>query len=115
MSRHKRWARLIRFRQLDLDAEFHPFNRALLLAVKTVWSQRVYSRTSQFKIGDRVRVSNAVASEYAGSTGTVVAVEQRAAGVIQLSECDIEFADGVRRRFLGFHLTEAEHPFRHQA
>ena len=59
----------------------------------------------RLKIGDRVRVSQAVASEYAGANFLIVAIEERQAGVITLAECEIEFKDGVRRRFLGFQLT----------
>ncbi|PYS36148.1 MAG: hypothetical protein DMG14_25330 [Acidobacteria bacterium] len=57
------------------------------------------------KIGDRVRVSETLASEYAGANGVIVAIEERQAGVIHLSECEVEFRNGVRRHFLGFQLT----------
>jgi hypothetical protein len=63
------------------------------------------SPRARLTIGDRVRVTDAIASEYAGRTGIVVAVEERGVNSLHLSECEIEFADGVRRRFLGFHLT----------
>ena len=62
-------------------------------------------RTVRLKIGDRVRVSETLQSEYAGVTGVIVAIEQRQAGVPNLAECEVEFKDRVRRRFLGFQLT----------
>ena len=61
--------------------------------------------TVRLKIGDHVRVSETVASEYAGESGVIVAIEERKAGTITLSECEIEFRNGIRRRFLGFQLT----------
>jgi hypothetical protein len=57
------------------------------------------------QIGDQVRVSESVASEYAGRFGVVVAMEQRRAGVITMTECEVEFKDGVRRMFPIFQLT----------
>jgi len=62
-------------------------------------------RTVRLKIGNRVRVSETLQSEYAGVTGVIVAIEQRQAGVLNLAECEVEFKDQVRKRFLGFHLT----------
>ena len=41
--------------------------------------------TVRLKIGDHVRVSDTVASEYAGASGVIVAIEDRNAGMITLS------------------------------
>ena len=62
-------------------------------------------RTVRLKIGDRVRVSETLLTGYAGVTGVIVAIEQRQAGVLNLAECEVEFKDRVRERFLGFQLT----------
>jgi hypothetical protein len=59
-----------------------------------------------FKIGDHVCVSRSVSSDYAGSTGIVVAVEQREAGPTAAMEYVVEFNGVFRRNFLGFHLTD---------
>ena len=82
------------------------------------WTQLTYAGLAQFRkaresgvktvrlrIGDRVRVSETLVSEYARASGVIVAIEKREAGVITLAECEVEFNDGVRRRFLGFQLT----------
>lgn len=57
------------------------------------------------KIDDRVRVVETLASEYAGCSGVIVAVEERQPGVGRLAECEVEFKDGARRRFLAFQLS----------
>jgi hypothetical protein len=59
----------------------------------------------QLKIDDRVRVLETLASEYAGASGVIVAIEQRQAEVTAIAECEVEFKDGARRRFLAFQLT----------
>jgi hypothetical protein len=58
----------------------------------------------RFKIGDSVRVSQNVFSDYAGRVGIVVAAQQR--GVSSPIECEIEFTDGTRRRFVSFQLRK---------
>ena len=60
---------------------------------------------NRFSIGNDVLVSENIASEYASSKGVVVAVETRQTGVIHLAEYEVEFKDGVRRRFLDFQLS----------
>jgi hypothetical protein len=67
-------------------------------------------KTVRLKISDRVRVSETMASEYAGASGVIVAIEQRQAGVITLAEYEVELKDAVRRRFLGFQLTRLAKP-----
>jgi hypothetical protein len=52
-------------------------------------------KTVRLKIDDPVRVSETLASEYAGASGVIVAIEERQAGVITLAECEVEFNDGV--------------------
>src|SRR5436309_1892012 len=64
-------------------------------------SQRT-SRMNRFSIGNDVLVSDKIASEYAGSRGMVVAVESRQTSLIQLTEYEVEFKDGKRRRFLDY-------------
>jgi hypothetical protein len=59
-----------------------------------------------FNIGDHVRVSETVASEYASCTGIVVAIEQRQAGPAAIIEYVVEFNGPVRRHFLGVHIVE---------
>ena len=60
---------------------------------------------NHFSIGNNVLVSENIASEYASSKGVVVAVETRQTGVIQLAEYEVEFKNGVRRRFLDIQLS----------
>ena len=67
---------------------------------------RVFQDESErLRIGDRVQVSESLASEYAGAHGVIIAIEDRQSGPIRVAECEVEFKDGIRRRFLGFQLT----------
>ena len=65
---------------------------------------------TQFNIGDCVRVrDNVMGSEFIGSVGIVVAIEQRrTAAAVQIVECEVEFAGKVRRRFIGFQLQRLD-------
>ena len=65
---------------------------------------------SAFEIGDRVRVSSLIASEYADSLGVVVTVEQRDVGPLQVTDCRVEFKDGRRRWCPSFHLQMLKRP-----
>jgi hypothetical protein len=60
---------------------------------------------TRLEIGQSVRISGTVASEYADTCGWIVALEQRHAGALQLAEYEVEFKDGARRHFLEFQLT----------
>ena len=60
---------------------------------------------NRFSVGNDVLISAKIASEYARRRGVVVAVETRQTGVTQLAEYEVEFKDGVRRRFLDFQLS----------
>ena len=61
------------------------------------------------QIGDQVRVSESVASDYAGRFGVIVRMEERkAAGVITMTECEVQFTDGVRRVYFAFQLTQVQ-------
>jgi hypothetical protein len=57
------------------------------------------------QIGDRVRVAENVASDYASCIGVVVATEHRQTGPNSILECVVEFEGSFRRSFLAFHLT----------
>jgi len=57
-----------------------------------------------FRIGDRVRVVESLSSEFAGQYGVVVALEQRQSGTRSLPEFELQFSNGVRRRFFAFQL-----------
>jgi predicted nuclease of predicted toxin-antitoxin system len=54
----KKVARLIQFWQFDLDAEFHPFNRALLLADTTVRmrNSRIRDPKAAFSVRQRTQI-----------------------------------------------------------
>ena len=61
-----------------------------------------------WSIGDSVRVSEGVASDFAGRTGMIVALERRQAGAAEMAECTVEFEGATRRQFLGFQLSRAD-------
>jgi CheY-like chemotaxis protein len=62
-------------------------------------------KTVHLNIGNRIQVSHAVASEYAGSYGVIISIEERQTGGMTVTECDVEFEHAIRRRFLGFQLV----------
>jgi hypothetical protein len=58
-------------------------------------------------IGDSVRVSESISSDFAGRTGMIVALERRQAGTVEILECTVEFDGTIRRQFLGVQLSRA--------
>jgi hypothetical protein len=61
-----------------------------------------------WNIGDSVRVSEGVSSDFVGRTGMIVALERRQAGMDEILECTVEFAGAIRRQFLGRQLSRAD-------